>query len=316
MSIKKTWASFCMSTYKRPSFLKAQIETLLKQSFADFEIVIADNDPDASGKLVVESFTDPRIKYECNAENLGMVKSFNRSIERASGDFIVMVTDDDPVYENMLDFFYKLQNDYPGHSLYCGITRRNTAANEIEVIKKEDVLVEILDPKRTEKIHWSSCLLKKETLLEIGKLTDYSSGHLVDHVMLVMMGSKAGAVIVNREFSEIQYHQENYSKANVNNYYLSCIGFYSTLTNHIKQKPNYETNYSVIIKHLHHWFIVCFFSLRKFYTLKKIDDGEAIKELDYYAKKIMKETFMKSCKPLYAAKKMIFNFKKTIGLLN
>ena len=56
----KPWASFCMSTYKRPEFLKNQIEILLQQTFQNYEIVIADNDPDASGKVVVEAFKDKR----------------------------------------------------------------------------------------------------------------------------------------------------------------------------------------------------------------------------------------------------------------
>lgn len=315
MSAIKPWASFCMSTYNRPDFLKVQIETLLKQTFQDFEIVIADNDINATGRPVADSFADPRIKYACNDENLGMVKSFNRSIERAKGEFIVMVTDDDPVYENMLDFFYNLHNKYPEFSLYCGIKRKKTASDEIELIKKDDILSEILDPKRTIAIHWSSCLLKRETLVETGKLTDYRSGHLVDHIMIVLMGSKNGAVIVNKEFSAIQYHQENYSKTNINNYYLSCIGFYNTLTGYFKDKPNYKKKYPIIIQHLHHWFVVCFFSLRKFYALNNIDGRKEIKELDYFANKIMNEHFMRSCKPLYKIKKGIFFIKKKFGLL-
>lgn len=315
MATTKPWASFCMSTYNRPALLKVQIETLLKQSFQNFEIVISDNDPKATGKAVADSFNDVRVKYECNSENLGMVKSFNRSIERASGEFIVMVTDDDPVFDNMLVFFYGLQNKYPGYSLYCGIKRNNTEACEIEVIQKEHILEEILDPHRTLALHWSSCLLLKETLLKIGKLTDYGSGHLVDHIMIVLMGSKDGAVIINKEFSSIQYHQENYSKTNVNNYYLSCVWFYYTLTNYFKDKPNYKKNYGIIIKHLHHWFIVCFFSLRKFYTVKNIDNGDVIKELDHFANKIMNEHFMKSCRFFYTIKKYIFSIKKHLGLL-
>ena len=109
MSTTNPWASFCMSTYNRPTFLQKQIELLFKQSFQNFEIVINDNDPNASGKIIADSFNDERIKYECNIENLGMVKSFNRAIDRAKGEFVVMVTDDDPVFEYMLDYFYNLQ---------------------------------------------------------------------------------------------------------------------------------------------------------------------------------------------------------------
>ncbi len=308
------WASFCMTTYNRPVFLKAQIETLLKQTFRNFEIVISDNDPKAGGREVAESFRDKRVKYESNIENLGMIKSFNRSIDRARGEFIVMVTDDDPVYDNMLDYFYKLEQKYPNHSLYCGLKRKGRSIGEIEVVDKEDVLAEILDPHRTTALHWSSCLVKKETLLKTGKLPDYVSGHLIDHAMIVLTGSTDGAIVVNQEFSNIQYHQENYSKTNFNNYYLSCIGFYKTLTEHFKEKSGYEKNYKIIVKHLHHWFIVCFFSLRRFYTQNNTISSDEIKELDNFADKIMNLRFMKSCRPLYTVKKIIFSIKKKLGL--
>jgi len=48
--LQKPWVSFCMSTYKRPEFLRKQIEGILQQTFTDFEIVISDNDPEGSGR--------------------------------------------------------------------------------------------------------------------------------------------------------------------------------------------------------------------------------------------------------------------------
>src|SRR5215211_6743700 len=95
---ERPWVSFCMSTYMRPTFLEKQIATILKQSFTNFEIVISDNDPNSSVETILERFEDSRIRYQLNETNLGMVKSFNRSLARARGEFIVMITDDDPIY--------------------------------------------------------------------------------------------------------------------------------------------------------------------------------------------------------------------------
>ena len=89
---KGPWVSFCMSTYKRPLFLAAQIKSLLQQTFTDFEIIISDNDPDAGAKAVAESFNDKRVFYYHNSQNLGMVKSFNSSLAKSAGEFVVMVT--------------------------------------------------------------------------------------------------------------------------------------------------------------------------------------------------------------------------------
>src|SRR3954464_3061098 len=89
---QQPWVTFCMTTYKRREFLREQINELLKQTFTDFAIIIHDNDTTASGKPVVESINDPRVQYFTNEENLGMVKSFNRSLAHATSPYVVMIT--------------------------------------------------------------------------------------------------------------------------------------------------------------------------------------------------------------------------------
>lgn len=307
MEILKPWVSFCMSTYKRPNFLKAQIEILLQQSFVNFEIVISDNDPLASGKSIVDLFNDVRINYESNSEDLGMIKSYNKSIDRAQGEFVVMVTDDDPVFNNMVEFFYALHKQYPNFSVYCGV-KRTTPPETVEIIDRNNFLSEILDSSLSSELHWSSFLLKRKTLLEIGKLADYGSGHLVDHILISLMGSFDGAVIVNKKFSSIQLHDSNYSKVNFENYYLSSIGFYDTLTNYFIHLPNYKENEKVILKHLRQWFITSFFNLRRFYTFN-YPDKLLISDLDKYAQKIMLLPYMKTCNRKYSFKKVVFYLK-------
>jgi len=93
----KPFVSFCFSTFKRPAFLKSTLQSILLQTFTDFEVIVSDNDTEQSGRVAVESFNDTRFKYFPNEENLGMKKSFNRSLQRSSGTFIVMIADDDPV---------------------------------------------------------------------------------------------------------------------------------------------------------------------------------------------------------------------------
>src|SRR5439155_14160305 len=95
--------SFCMTTRRRPEFLLQTLESLQRQTFADFEAIVSDNDPAGSGRAVVEGLKDARFRYYCNGEDLGMNASFNRSLSRAQGEFVVMITDDDPVYPDMVE---------------------------------------------------------------------------------------------------------------------------------------------------------------------------------------------------------------------
>ncbi|NOT52329.1 MAG: glycosyltransferase family 2 protein [Chitinophagaceae bacterium] len=309
------WASFCMSTYKRPGFLKTQIESLLQQTFRNFEIVISDNDPDASGKAIVETFNDLRVKYFPNGENLGMVKSFNKSIDRARSEFIVMVTDDDPVDPQFLSFVHGLVKQYPGHSLYAGFKRKGKREEEVELLNKNVFLREILDTGKTTKLLWSSCLLRKEALVKIGKLADYGGGHLVDHAMISMTGSINGGVVVNKMYSDVVLHETNYTKSNLPVYPLSCIGFYNLVSTFCKENNSFRENEVVIKKHLHKWFIDCMFNLRRFYSAGNIKDQKRIKEVDSIAKQIMEFPFMKNIIPKYKVKYFIFWIKMKLGMI-
>src|SRR5437868_4732564 len=114
------WVSFCMSTYKRGEILHKQIESILAQSFTNFELIISDNDIEGSGGPIAEQFNDKRIDYQVNRENLGMVKSFNHSLSKAKGEYVVMITDDDPIYPDMLQTLYDLHQQHPGYGVYHG----------------------------------------------------------------------------------------------------------------------------------------------------------------------------------------------------
>ena len=89
--------SFCFTTFKRYDYLRSTLKSVQDQTFSDFEVIVSDNDPEQSGRQIVESF-DSRFKYFPNDENLGMKKSFNKSLERSIGEYIVMIADDDPVF--------------------------------------------------------------------------------------------------------------------------------------------------------------------------------------------------------------------------
>ena len=91
-----------------------------KQGFANFEVVVSDNDPECSAREVIAELNDPRFLYFPNGNDLGMIASFNKSIERSRGQFVVPITDDDPVYPNMVQTLYDLHLKYPGHGVYSG----------------------------------------------------------------------------------------------------------------------------------------------------------------------------------------------------
>lgn len=310
----KPWVSFCMSTYKRPGILRDQLILLSQQIFSNFEIVVSDNDPEGSARKVVEDFRDMRFRYFHNEENLGMIRSFNKSIERATAEYIVMVTDDDPVDPSFLLNFYNLYEKYPSYSIYCGFSRKNRAKEDVEFITGENFVSEVLDPDQTSNLLWSSSIVRKKDALKIGLIPDYNSPHLADHAFMAMVGSIDGGLILNKMYSTLSSHDSNFSKINFHYYVNGCSGFYNTMITFCKKQPGIEKSASVIKKHLGRWFISNFFNAKKYYTVVK-DDTTMVKSISDCAKKILEFPFMKKYRIKYYLKSFIFSIKRRTGLL-
>ena len=87
-----------------PIFLRECIESILNQSFTDFEFIILNDSPDNKElEQIVRSYEDARIKYYANEKNLGISASRNRLLELASGDYVAIFDHDDISLPNRLE---------------------------------------------------------------------------------------------------------------------------------------------------------------------------------------------------------------------
>jgi glycosyltransferase involved in cell wall biosynthesis len=244
------WASFCMSTYRRTDFLQEALSVIRKQTFADFEVVISDNDPEASAAAVVAGFRDSRFRYFHNGANLGMVASFNKSIERSRGRYIVMITDDDPVYEDMLQTLYDLHLKYPGHGVYFGghdtfylgvqqarmakaRVGTNSALPDMElgeerVYAANDFPAAFLDGPLAGSLLWSTGVVRRDIAVAVGGFPDYGTPHMADNSYLFLSAVREGLVYVNRSLGYRAIHNENFSyrEANYESIYKAPEAFF------------------------------------------------------------------------------------------
>lgn len=111
--------SFIMPAFKK-AFLAEAIQSILRQTSGDWELVIVDDASPEPLKQVVDSFSDERIRFYRNQANLGgtnLVNQWNHCIQFATGDFIVLAADDD-LYEPMFcEEVTKLMSKYPDADL-------------------------------------------------------------------------------------------------------------------------------------------------------------------------------------------------------
>jgi glycosyltransferase involved in cell wall biosynthesis len=85
----------CLPTYNRSGYLHGALESILKQTLTDFEVIVADNCSTDSTQEVVAGFSDPRIRYVRRDENIGHYRNMNEALAEARGEYVAVVHDDD-----------------------------------------------------------------------------------------------------------------------------------------------------------------------------------------------------------------------------
>ena len=105
--MKNPKISVIMSTYnEKIEFLKASIDSVLHQTFKDFEfLIVLDNPQNSDIKECVESYAemDPRITIIENENNLGLTKSLNKAIAAANGIYMSRMDADDIMIDKCLE---------------------------------------------------------------------------------------------------------------------------------------------------------------------------------------------------------------------
>ncbi|HQE79390.1 MAG TPA: glycosyltransferase [Syntrophorhabdaceae bacterium] len=89
--------SIGMPVYNGEKYIRKALDSLLRQTFTDFELIISDNaSTDRTREICLEyAKKDNRIRYYRNQENIGAAKNFNRLIELSSGEFFMWAGDHD-----------------------------------------------------------------------------------------------------------------------------------------------------------------------------------------------------------------------------
>jgi glycosyltransferase involved in cell wall biosynthesis len=107
--------SVCLPVYNGAKYLGASIESVLAQSYQDFEILISDDCSTDQTSGVMETYAkqDKRVKAWTNEKNLGHYPNYNACIEKASGKYIKLFAQDDLLHPDFLARFVLIFDQNP-----------------------------------------------------------------------------------------------------------------------------------------------------------------------------------------------------------
>jgi len=171
--------SVVIPTYNRSAKIKKTIDSLIKQSFKEFEVIVVDNGSDDDTREVIESYHDMRLKYIYQEGSGSPANPRNTGIKNAKSDWICFLDSDDWWYEEKLEVFHDyIVKNKNVDVLYHGMDLVNLSSGENVGVCSMKEIAKPIYTTFLEKacfggvIANSSVAVRKEHLFEIGLIEE------------------------------------------------------------------------------------------------------------------------------------------------
>jgi len=107
--------SIGMPVYNGERFVRQAIDSVLGQTFADFELIISDNASTDDTEKICRAYArrDPRIRYFRNETNIGAARNFNRVFRLSSGEYYKLANADDACAPDLVASCAGVLDRYP-----------------------------------------------------------------------------------------------------------------------------------------------------------------------------------------------------------
>ncbi len=200
-----------MPVYNSELYLKDAIDSILNQTFKNFELLIVNDGSSDSSDKIIRSFDDSRINYINNQVNKGIVAALNEGLNLSRGKFIARMDADDIADSERLAKQYEFLVENPDYKL-CGTNAIaiNNKGEENRRIKRphSSEKIKVLQLFRNAFIH-PTIMADAEVMKSFGYAKDYE--YAEDYLLFsqITMNHK----VTNLDYSGIKYrlHSESIS---------------------------------------------------------------------------------------------------------
>jgi glycosyltransferase involved in cell wall biosynthesis len=221
--------SVVIAVYNKEKFIGNTLQSVLNQTFTDFEIIIFNDGSTDTSEQIINSFTDPRISYHSQF-NAGAAAARNAAIKKASAPYVALLDADDIWEANYLEEQNRLIAKYPNESVFAcnsAIKDGKNSINEtysVSLEGKEDVVVNFFEASYISSIINSSTTVLKKEVFETTGIYDTTIKSGEDTDLFIRIGLNYNIVFSPKILVTIIRNQESLSQ--------------TTLS--VKNKPTFE----------------------------------------------------------------------------
>jgi len=195
--------SVTIAVYNKEGHISKTLESVLAQTFTDFEVIIVNDGSTDGSEAIIKSFDDKRIRY-FSQENQGAAAGRNAAIKKAAATYIALLDADDFWFPHYLEEQNRLIEKYPNEFIFATaqeIIKNNTSYPKPYSLpkgfEKEGILNYFEASSQASILHSSSTVLKKVVFDEVG-FYDHSIKIEQDTDLYIRLGLKYPVVFSKR----------------------------------------------------------------------------------------------------------------------
>ncbi|WP_304067734.1 glycosyltransferase family 2 protein [Pedobacter glucosidilyticus] len=195
-----------MAVYNGERFLREALNSILQQTFQNFELLIVNDGSTDHSENIIHQYTDPRIRLINNQKNQGLVITRNIGLQEAKGKYIAILDSDDIALPQRLEIQYNFMENHPDIAI-CG--SKAIQFNHLN----EEVLIDVPTDYLAERLIFgnvfvnSSIILKRAAALEVGGYQNYSLGE--DYDLALRISEFYPIANLNQILVKYRVHQHN-----------------------------------------------------------------------------------------------------------
>lgn len=171
-NMKNPKITVLMPVYNAEKFLKQAIDSILNQTFKNFELLIINDGSTDQTARILQGYKDPRIKIIINQKKIGVIKSRNFGIKIAKGKYIALMDSDDISFPERL----KKQTKYLDTHPYCDVVVAKIQLMDIgeNIIGKwEDDQENLTYEQIKKKLPTGNCIANSTAVIKISLIKKY-----------------------------------------------------------------------------------------------------------------------------------------------
>ena len=224
--------SVCIPTYNGAKYIAQTIESILNQTFTDFEIIVSDDGSSDETLEIVGSFNDPRIVRIDRLSKVGAEANWNNAVATASASLVKLVCQDDLLYPQCLEVEVQTMNKSENQEVsFCfhlrdfvtpnsrKLSARRVGYSNLQKYSKTEILTKVVRSGGNPIGEPMAVTMRKLSLNSAGK---FRGDYVIDLDMWSKLSDQGSALFIEQHLSAFRISKTSWT-SNLKKSQLSSV---------------------------------------------------------------------------------------------